>query len=146
MAVANILRDTEGNVKLGDFGTSKQLTSMTKLTSICGTWYYMCPEIIREVGYEYKTDIWWDTSFQLALKSFCCRCDYLKQCSSRTGTHANAVPVLFYTMETSFSLLYRKKQREQRFRCITRARQGMTYQNVTYDYMITYLLLKIFRK
>ena len=58
MAGANILRDTEGNVKLGDFGTSKQLTSMTKLTSICGTWYYMCPEIIREVGYEYKTDIW----------------------------------------------------------------------------------------
>jgi len=58
MAGANILRDTEGNVKLGDFGTSKQLTSMTKLTSICGTWYYMSPEIIREVGYDCKTDIW----------------------------------------------------------------------------------------
>jgi len=55
---ANILRDTDGNVKLGDFGTSKQLQSITRMKSVCGTWYYMSPDIISGNSYGCKTDIW----------------------------------------------------------------------------------------
>jgi len=58
MAGANILRDIGGNVKLGDFGTSKQLQSVSRMNSFCGTWYYMSPDIISGKCYDYKTDIW----------------------------------------------------------------------------------------
>ena len=58
MAGANILRDSSGNVKLGDFGTSKQLQTLTHLKSFCGTCYYMSPDIIAGDGYDTKTDIW----------------------------------------------------------------------------------------
>jgi len=55
---ANILRDSSGNVKLSDFGTSKQLQTLTRLNSVCGTWYYMSPDIIAGGSYDTKTDIW----------------------------------------------------------------------------------------
>ena len=55
---ANILRDNETNVKLGDFGTAKRLTSVTRMETLCGTWYYMSPDIICGDGYGCKTDIW----------------------------------------------------------------------------------------
>ena len=58
MVGANILRDNEGNVKLGDFGTSKQLQSITRMNTFCGTWYYMSPDMIIGEGYGCKTDVW----------------------------------------------------------------------------------------
>ena len=74
LAGANILRDTAGNVKLGDFGTSKQLESVTRMNSVCGTWYYMSPDVVGGNGYGCETDIWSDTFWQFALKFFyyCC--------------------------------------------------------------------------
>jgi len=58
MVGANILRDHVGNVKLGDFGTAKQLNTITRMNTFCGTWYYMSPDIINGKGYGCKTDIW----------------------------------------------------------------------------------------
>jgi len=58
MVGANILRDIEDNVKLGDFGTSKQLETITGTKTVCGTCYYMSPELVKGEGYGRKTDIW----------------------------------------------------------------------------------------
>jgi serine/threonine protein kinase len=57
---ANILRDHDGNVKLGDFGASKRLQTLSNsmMQSQTGTPYYMSPEIIDGQGYGRKTDIW----------------------------------------------------------------------------------------
>lgn len=57
---ANVLRDHEGNIKLGDFGASKrlQVLSQSCLMTYAGTPYYMSPELIDGRGYGRRTDIW----------------------------------------------------------------------------------------
>ncbi|XP_078535406.1 mitogen-activated protein kinase kinase kinase 2 [Lissotriton helveticus] len=59
---ANILRDSAGNVKLGDFGASKRLQTIclsgTGMMSVTGTPYWMSPEVISGEGYGRKADIW----------------------------------------------------------------------------------------
>ena len=59
---ANILRDSAGNVKLGDFGASKRLQTIcmsgTGIRSVTGTPYWMSPEVISGEGYGRKADIW----------------------------------------------------------------------------------------
>ncbi|XP_053568292.1 mitogen-activated protein kinase kinase kinase 2 [Bombina bombina] len=59
---ANILRDSSGNVKLGDFGASKRLQTIclsgTGIKSVTGTPYWMSPEVISGEGYGRKADIW----------------------------------------------------------------------------------------
>ena len=60
---ANILRDSSGNVKIGDFGASKRLQTIcartgTAMKSVIGTPYWMAPEVINGEGYGRKADIW----------------------------------------------------------------------------------------
>ncbi|KAB1265801.1 Mitogen-activated protein kinase kinase kinase 3 [Camelus dromedarius] len=59
---ANILRDSAGNVKLGDFGASKRLQTIcmsgTGMRSVTGTPYWMSPEVISGEGYGRKADVW----------------------------------------------------------------------------------------
>lgn len=57
---ANILRDHHGYIKLGDFGASKRLQTLsnTMMMTTAGTPYYMSPEVIDGHGYGRKTDIW----------------------------------------------------------------------------------------
>uniref|UniRef100_A0A8C6L4L2 Mitogen-activated protein kinase kinase kinase 2 n=1 Tax=Nothobranchius furzeri TaxID=105023 RepID=A0A8C6L4L2_NOTFU len=59
---ANILRDSVGNVKLGDFGASRRLQTIclsgTGMKSVTGTPYWMSPEVISGEGYGRKADIW----------------------------------------------------------------------------------------
>uniref|UniRef100_A0A674E4W9 Mitogen-activated protein kinase kinase kinase 2 n=1 Tax=Salmo trutta TaxID=8032 RepID=A0A674E4W9_SALTR len=59
---ANILRDSVGNVKLGDFGASRRLQTIclsgTGIKSVTGTPYWMSPEVISGEGYGRKADIW----------------------------------------------------------------------------------------
>ncbi|XP_072469546.1 mitogen-activated protein kinase kinase kinase 2 isoform X3 [Notamacropus eugenii] len=61
---ANILRDSAGNVKLGDFGASKRLQTIclsgTGMKSVTGTPYWMSPEVISGEGYGRKADIWFE--------------------------------------------------------------------------------------
>ncbi|KFP08956.1 Mitogen-activated protein kinase kinase kinase 3, partial [Egretta garzetta] len=58
---ANILRDSAGNVKLGDFGASKRLQTIcmsgTGIRSVTGTPYWMSPEVISGEGYGRKADV-----------------------------------------------------------------------------------------
>lgn len=61
-SAANVLRDSNGNVKLGDFGASKRLQticSATGIKSAVGTPQWMAPEVINGEGYGRKADVWY---------------------------------------------------------------------------------------
>jgi len=55
----NILIGKEGAIKLADFGFCTLLKSDTDYRrSVVGTPYWMAPEVIRGVDYDYKVDVW----------------------------------------------------------------------------------------
>jgi serine/threonine protein kinase len=56
----NILVDSDGHIKLTDFGLSKLMNfEKEELTySFCGTPQYLAPEILSKQGYSKEVD-WW---------------------------------------------------------------------------------------
>ncbi len=55
----NILLNSEGNIKICDFGVSKVVRSGERMTEQCGTPAYIAPEILRDKGYEgFAVDVW----------------------------------------------------------------------------------------
>eukprot|EP00759_Apiculatamorpha_spiralis_P021807 PhF_6_TR26346/c1_g1_i1/m.37911/K08857/NEK1_4_5; NIMA (never in mitosis gene a)-related kinase 1/4/5 len=58
---ANVFFTSAGLVKLGDFGFSKQYNETLSNPvghTICGTPYYMCPEMWLDERYSKKSDLW----------------------------------------------------------------------------------------
>ena len=59
---ANLLVDSEGTIKLADFGCSKLLESSYShndlLMSLKGSIPWMAPEVITQTGHGRKADIW----------------------------------------------------------------------------------------
>jgi len=55
----NVLLKRDGEVRLADFGYTKQLSSSAECRkSIVGTPYWMAPELIRSSPYSFAVDIW----------------------------------------------------------------------------------------
>lgn len=55
----NILYSKTGDIKLADFGFAVSLTKeKKKRDSIVGTAYWMAPELIKQVDYTQKVDVW----------------------------------------------------------------------------------------
>ena len=55
----NVLLDSEGHIKLTDFGLSKLQSSSNKMTfTFCGTPEYLAPEIIKGSGHNSAVDSW----------------------------------------------------------------------------------------
>lgn len=55
----NIFLTKRGILKLGDFGIARVLSNTkSRAKTVVGTPYYLSPEIIRNEGYSFKSDIW----------------------------------------------------------------------------------------
>jgi len=55
----SILLDTDGHIKLTDFGLSKEsIFEENKAYSFCGTVEYMAPEVVNRKGHGTAAD-WW---------------------------------------------------------------------------------------
>ena len=68
---SNIFLDKDNNIKLGDFGLSRELSTDSKFAySHVGTPYYMSPEQIEETKYNEKSDIWSLGCFLYELSTF----------------------------------------------------------------------------
>jgi serine/threonine protein kinase len=50
--------DVNGRAKLSDFGTARRLDNDTKATSVVGTLNFMAPEVMDELPYDEKADIY----------------------------------------------------------------------------------------
>ncbi len=54
----NIFLNKNNNIKIGDFGISKQLINKNEANTKIGSENYLSPEIIQDQPYDYKSDIW----------------------------------------------------------------------------------------
>eukprot|EP01059_Diplonema_ambulator_P017900 TRINITY_DN3000_c0_g3_i1.p1 TRINITY_DN3000_c0_g3~~TRINITY_DN3000_c0_g3_i1.p1 ORF type:complete len:300 (+),score=85.46 TRINITY_DN3000_c0_g3_i1:289-1188(+) len=55
---ANLLLNSDGYVKISDFGISKDTQDATNIFTFVGTQFYMSPERLRGLSYSFPADIW----------------------------------------------------------------------------------------
>eukprot|EP00667_Euglena_gracilis_P010462 EG_transcript_10654 len=53
-----LLVEPMDNLKIADFGLSKEVESYERTTTVCGTPHYMAPEVLQNEEYDAKCDVW----------------------------------------------------------------------------------------
>ncbi len=53
----NLLIDSNNNIQLCDFGWCAENIHLKRKT-FCGTYEYMAPEIVSDIAYDFRIDIW----------------------------------------------------------------------------------------
>ena len=60
----NLLMDTNGYLKMADFGFAKKLAPGHKTYTLCGTPEYLAPEIVTQNGHNHAVDWYASCSHQ----------------------------------------------------------------------------------
>ena len=85
--VTSILLDSEGHVKLTDFGLSKESIFDDKKTfSFCGTVEYMAPEVVNRKGHDTAAD-WWSYGVLMVILKFYYIQSSISQLRNNLGTY-----------------------------------------------------------
>ena len=58
LKAANVFLTEDASIKLGDFGTSRTVSTQSAVNTVIGTPYYMAPEVLQRVGYGAAADTW----------------------------------------------------------------------------------------
>tara|TARA_B100000401_G_C52600467_1_gene621708 strand:- start:63 stop:815 length:753 start_codon:yes stop_codon:yes gene_type:complete len=116
----NILINAEGDLKLSDFGLSKQLGTLEEtMTERCGTAYYMAPEVLDK-KYTILVDIW-----SLGIMLFLMRTglilingesdsDVIKNIRKYKNTYDKENPVDIWVTSVSVTVEYLKISEDER--------------------------------
>ena len=90
----NVFLDADQNVKLGDFGLSKQMAAQAFANTYVGTPYYMSPELATGQPYDIKSDVWALGCIVYELCALCPPFDASNQTELTRKIKQGAVPAL----------------------------------------------------
>lgn len=90
----NVFLDADQNVKLGDFGLSKQVAAQAFANTYVGTPYYMSPELATGQPYDIKSDVWALGCIVFELCALCPPFDASNQAELTRKIKQGAVPAL----------------------------------------------------